>query len=159
MILCNAPEFIRNDRTNSQRPGRHYVRLFGDSLSRALGPFLTEVNTMLVQMGLCKGVTSKEKMNGIIEHYLVLTAPGRDQFGQETEQSIGLKVSKRQLDSGIENAYKQYIGKQVAVPVYAKAWKSKTGTAFGLDLWLSDDGLPVPVQRIQPRPAAVSGAN
>ncbi len=115
---------------------------------------------MLVQMGLCKGITSKEKMNGIIEHYLVLTAPGRDQFGQETEQSVGLKVSKRQLDGGIENAYKAYIGKQVAVPVYAKAWKSKTGTAFGMDLWLSDDGLPVPVQRVQPRPAPVAaGAN
>lgn len=114
---------------------------------------------MLVQMGLCKGIASKEKMNGIIEHYLVLTAPGKDQFGQETEQSVGLKVSKRQLDSGIENAYKKYIGQQVAVPVYAKAWKSKTGTAFGMDLWLSDDGLPVPVQRLQPRPAAVAGAN
>jgi len=114
---------------------------------------------MLVQMGLCKGVTSKEKPNGIIEHYLVLTAPGKDQFGQETEQSVGLKVSKRQLDSGIDTAYKKYIGQQVSVPVYAKAWKSKTGTAFGFDLWLSDDGLPVPVQRVQPRPAAVSGAN
>lgn len=114
---------------------------------------------MLVQLGVCKGVTSKEKQNGIIEHYLVLTAPGRDQFGQETEQSVGLKVSKRQLDSGIENSYKQFIGKQVAVPVYAKAWKSKAGTAFGMDLWLSDDGMPVPVQRIQPRPAAVSGGN
>jgi len=148
-----------HDRGNYQRSGRNHVRTFGNSLSRALGPFLTEVMAMLVQMGLCKGVTSKEKMNGIIEHYLVLTAPGRDQFGQETEQSIGVKVSKRQLDSGIENAYKQYIGKQVAVPVYAKAWKSKTGTAFGLDLWLSDDGLPVPVQRVQPRPAAVVGAN
>lgn len=114
---------------------------------------------MLVQMGVCKGVTSKEKQNGIIEHYLVLTAPGRDQFGQETEQSVGLKVSKRQLDSGIENAYKPYIGKQVAVPVYPKAWKSKNGPSFGMDLWLSDDGLPVPVQRVQPRPAAVAGAN
>lgn len=111
---------------------------------------------MLVQMGLCKGVTSKEKNNGIIEHYLVLTAPGKDQFGQEIEHSVGLKVSKRQLDSGIENAYKAYIGKQVAVPVYAKAWKSKNGAAFGLDLWLSDDGLPVPIQRVQGRPAAVA---
>jgi hypothetical protein len=114
---------------------------------------------MLVQLGVCRGVTSKEKQNGIIEHYLVLTAPGRDQYGQETEQSVGLKVSKRQLDSGIENAYKAHIGKQVAVPVYAKAWKSKNGPAFGMDLWLSDDGLPVPVQRVQPRPAAVSGGN
>ncbi|WP_454913607.1 DNA-binding protein [Stutzerimonas chloritidismutans] len=111
---------------------------------------------MLVQMGLCKGIASKEKMNGIIEHYLVLTAPGKDQFGQETEQSVGLKVSKRQLDAGIENAYKAYIGKQVAVPVYAKAWKSKTGAAFGMDLWLSDDGLPVPVQRVQARPTSVA---
>ena len=69
---------------------------------------------MLVQMGLCKGITSKEKMNGIIEHYLVLTALGKDEFGQESEKSVGLKVSKRQLDSGIENAYKQYIGKQAS---------------------------------------------
>lgn len=145
------------DRRNHESPGRHYVRTVGNSLSRALGPFITEVITMLVQMGLCKGISTKEKMNGtIIEHYLVLTAPGKDQFGQDVEQSVGIKVSKRQLDSGIENAYKKFIGQQVAVPVYAKAWKSKNGTAFGMDLWLSDDGLPVPVQRVQPRPASVA---
>ncbi len=114
---------------------------------------------MFTKMGLCKGVHSKEKPNGIIEHYLVITSPGRDQFGQDIEESVGLKVSKRQLDSGIENAYKKYIDQQVCVPVYAKAWKSKTGTAFGMDYWLSDDGLPIPVQRVQPRPAAVSGGN
>lgn len=109
---------------------------------------------MLLQIGLCKGVTSNEKTNGIIEHFLVVTAEQKDQFGQDVEVSIGLKVSKRQLDSGIENAYKPYIGKQVAVPVYAKAWKSKAGTSFGLDLWLSGDGLPVPVSRTQPVRAA-----
>lgn len=110
---------------------------------------------MLLQLGLCKGVTSKEKFNGIIEHYLVITAPGRDEFGQDVETSVGLKVSKRQLDSGIENAYKQHIGKQVAVPVYAKAWKSKSSAAFGMELWVSGDGLPVPVQHV----AAVRAAS
>ncbi|TRX76706.1 DNA-binding protein [Pseudomonas mangiferae] len=105
---------------------------------------------MLLQVGLCKGVTSNEKANGIIEHFLVVTASQKDQFGQEVEVSVGIKVSKRQLDSGIENAYKPHIGKQVAVPVFAKAWKSKAGTSFGMDLWASGDGLPVPIQRVQP---------
>lgn len=111
---------------------------------------------MLLQMGLCKGVTSNEKPNGIIEHYLVITEEAKDQFGQDVEVSVGVKVSKRQLDSGIENAYKQYIGKQVAVPVYKKAWRSKSSAAFGSDLWLSGDGLPVPLQRVQARPASVA---
>lgn len=71
---------------------------------------------MLLQIGLCKGVTSNEKSNGIIEHFLVLTAEQKDQFGQDVEVSVGIKLSKRQLDGGIENAYKQFVGKQVAVP-------------------------------------------
>lgn len=104
---------------------------------------------MLLQLGLCKGVSSSEKTNGIIEHYIVVTAEKTDQFGQQVEESIGIKVSKRQLDGGIENAYKQFVGKQVAVPVYAKAWKSKAGTSFGMDIWASGDGLPVPIQRTQ----------
>jgi hypothetical protein len=111
---------------------------------------------MLIQMGLCKGVTSNEKTNGIIEHFLVLTAEQKDQYGQDVEVSVGIKVSKRQLDAGIENAYKPHVGKQVAVPVYAKAWKSKSSAAFGMDIWLSGDGLPVPIQRLQTRPAAVA---
>lgn len=109
---------------------------------------------MLLQIGLCKGVTSNEKNNGIIEHFLVLTAEQKDQFGQDVEVSVGIKISKRQLDGGIENAYKQFVGKQVAVPVYYKGWKSKTSAAFGVDLWASGDGLPVPIQRVQPVRAA-----
>src|SRR5690606_30080037 len=111
---------------------------------------------MLVQMSLCKGITCKEKMHGIIDHCLVLTAPGRDQICEETEQSDALEVSTRRLDSCIANAYEAYIGKEVAVPVYARAWKSKAGTAFGIDLWPSDDGLPVPVQRVQARPVSAA---
>lgn len=106
---------------------------------------------MLLQLGLCKGVTSSEKPNGIIEHYIVVTTEKKDGFGQDVEESVGIKISKRQMDSGIENAYKQFIGKQVAIPVYAKAWKSKTSPAFGMDIWASGDGLPVPIQRTQPQ--------
>lgn len=109
---------------------------------------------MLLQIGLCKGVTSNEKSNGIIEHFLVVIEEQKDQFGQDVEVSVGIKISKRQLDGGIENAYKQFVGKQVAVPVYKKAWKSKTSAAFGVDLWASGDGLPVPIQRVQPVRAA-----
>jgi len=104
---------------------------------------------MLLQIGLCKGFSISEKVNGIIEYYIVVTVQKTDKFGLQVEDSIGIKVSKRQLDSGIENAYKQFLGKQVAVPVYVKAWKSKTGTSFGLEIWASGDGLPVPIQRIE----------
>ncbi|WBG61858.1 hypothetical protein ELR50_02775 [Pseudomonas citronellolis] len=101
---------------------------------------------MFVKIGLCKGTSTKPSQNGFEETFVLVAGEQQDQFGQMVEVTTGIRLSKVQLDKGLRDFYDTLKGKQVCVPVYSRAWKSKAGVV-GLDTWLSNEngGKPLPL--------------
>ena len=101
---------------------------------------------MLVKIGLCKGTSIKPSNNGFEEVFVLVAGEQQDQYGQMVEVTTGIRLSKAQLDSGLRDFYDTLKGKQVCVPVYNRAWKSKAGVV-GMDTWLSNEngGKPIPL--------------
>lgn len=98
---------------------------------------------MLVKIGLCQGTSSKTRGN-FEEHYVLVSNEEPDEFGRTVEVTTGIRLSKKQLDSGIRDLYDNLKGKQVCIPVYNRPWKSAAGNV-GMDTWLSQDGKPIPL--------------
>lgn len=104
---------------------------------------------MFLKYGICKGTSQKAKNNGeIIEHYVLIVSEGRDEFGQTVDVTTGIRLSKRQMEAGVNRMYDQLKDKHVAVPFFVKQWKAKSG-ATGLEYWLDGEGRPV---NLQPKP-------
>lgn len=110
---------------------------------------------MELKVGLCKGVSTKTKDNGIVETYILVVSEGKDEFGQLVDVTTGIRVGKSHVDNGTTRIYDQLKDKQIAVPFFAKAWKSKAGNV-GLERWLAGDGKPVPLEVRKPAVQAAS---
>lgn len=100
---------------------------------------------MELKFGVCKGTSSKEKGNGIVEHYILVVSEGKDEYGQTVDVTTGIRVGKAHQDQGIMKIWDQFIDKQVAVPFFVKAWKSKAGNV-GLERWLTGEGKPIALE-------------
>lgn len=108
---------------------------------------------MEIKLGLCKGISTKDKGNGIVETYVLVVSEGRDEYGQVVDVTTGIRIGKSHLEAGVDRIYQNYAGKQVAVPFFPKPWKSKAGNV-GLERWLAGDGKPVNIQVPTPVRAA-----
>jgi hypothetical protein len=62
-------------------------------------------------------------------------------------------MGKAHLEQGLDKLWNQFIDKQVAVPFFAKAWKSKAGNV-GLERWLTGEGKPIALEIKKPLQAA-----
>jgi hypothetical protein len=108
---------------------------------------------MELKFGICKGTSVKEKGNGIIEHYILVVSEGKDEFGQTVDVTTGIRIGKAHMEAGVGRIWDQFIDKQVAVPFFAKAWKSKAGNV-GLERWLTGEGKPIALEIKKPPQAA-----
>ncbi|HDQ8769402.1 TPA: hypothetical protein QBP35_006501, partial [Pseudomonas aeruginosa] len=116
---------------------------------------------MLALIGLCQGYYSETRtINGqngqtqITEHSVLLQVEQPNKFGLIEQKIIAVRLSKKHMEGGLNNAWNQQKGKVVSMPVFVQAWASRAGNA-GYDYWLSGDGLPLNLQAAQPVKAAV----
>ncbi|OKN68453.1 hypothetical protein AM433_006785 [Pseudomonas aeruginosa] len=120
---------------------------------------------MLALIGLCQAITCETRtVNGqngqqqITEHSVLVQVEQPNKFGLIEQKVIAVRISKRHMDGGLNNAWNQQKGKTVSVPVFVQAWASRAGNA-GFDFWLSGDGLPLQLQAVQPAaPKAAASA-
>lgn len=110
----------------------------------------------LVLMGLCHGFNSSTRtvgQNQFTDNQVLVEVEQLNQYGLPEVKTIAVKLSKKHMEGGLNNAWNMQKGKQVAVPVFVGAWASKAGNA-GFDLWLSGDGKPLNVQAVKAVQAA-----
>ncbi|MFU3080887.1 DNA-binding protein [Pseudomonas aeruginosa] len=99
---------------------------------------------MQVEIGLCKGTSSRTR--GDYEEIYVLVADEKpDQYGQLVAVTVGIRMSKGQLEAGLRDLYDTLAGKQICVPTFDRPWQSKDKNKFGVEKWLSRDGKPLPL--------------
>lgn len=115
---------------------------------------------MLLLTGLCHGYKANTRRNGTNEftdHLLLLEVQDTNQYGIPETKTVGIKLSKADVEGGLQHLYDQLKGKALTVPVRVGPWASKAGNA-GFDFWLSGDRKPVQMQ-IKPPAAPVQAAS
>lgn len=113
---------------------------------------------MLALIGLCRGFHTNTRTvgtNTFIDNSVLIEVEQANQYGLNETKTIAVKLSKKHMESGMNNLWGQYNGKQVSVPVFVSAWASKSGNA-GFDYWLSGDGKPLNLQ-LAPAPVKAAG--
>jgi len=116
---------------------------------------------MLLLIGFCQGYfceTRQVRDNSITEHSVLVQTTVTNKFGLQEEKFIQVRLSKKHMESGINNVWNQLKDKQVAVPVFVQPWASKAGNA-GFDYWLSGDGKPVTNLQLSKSPAPVAAVS
>lgn len=111
---------------------------------------------MLLLTGLCHGYKANKRTvgaNEFTDHLLLIEVQDTNQFGIPETKTVGIKLSKADMDAGIQHPYEAIKGKAVTVPVRVGPWASKAGNA-GYDFWLSGDRKPVNMQIAKPLQAA-----
>lgn len=111
---------------------------------------------MLLLTGLCHGYKANQRTvgaNQFTDHLVLVEVQDTNQFGIPETKTIGIKLSKADVDTGLQHVYDQYKGKPISVPVRVGPWASKAGNA-GFDFWLSGDRKPVQMQLKAPIAAA-----
>lgn len=99
---------------------------------------------MLTLTGLCHGFHTDTRtvgQNTFTENLILLEVQDTNQYGLPEVKTVKVKLSKKNMESGLNNVWGQQKGKPVAVPVFVAAWASKAGNA-GFDYYLSGNGLP-----------------
>lgn len=99
---------------------------------------------MLTITGLCHGFHTDNRtvgQNTFTENLILLEVQDTNQYGLPEVKTVKVKLSKKNMDAGLNNVWSQYKGKAVAVPVFVVPWASKAGNA-GFDFYLSGDGKP-----------------
>ena len=110
----------------------------------------------LVLLGLCHGYHSNQRtvgQNQFTDHVVLVEVEQLNQFGIPEVKTVQVKLSKKHMEQGLNNAWNQLKGKTVSVPVFVGAWASKAGNP-GYDLWLAGDGKPLNIQAVKPVAAA-----
>lgn len=110
---------------------------------------------MLLLTGLCHGYKANTRTQGtnqFTDHLVLVEVQDTNQYGIAETKTVGIKLSKADVEAGLQHAYDQYKGKPVSVPVRVGPWASKAGNA-GYDFWLSGDRKPVQMQ-LKPAVAA-----
>ncbi len=103
---------------------------------------------MLTLTGLCHGYNSNTRTigpNQFTDHQVLIEVSDLNQYGIPEVKTVAVKLSKKHMEEGYNNAWNQQKGKTVSIPVRVGAWASKAGNA-GYDFWLAGDGKPVPFQ-------------
>lgn len=111
---------------------------------------------MLLLTGYCHGYKANKRTvgpNEFTDNLLLVEVQDINQFGIAETKTIGIKLSKADIDAGIHHVYDGLKGKQVTAPVRVGPWASKAGNA-GFDYWLSGDRRPVNMQLVKPVAAA-----
>lgn len=111
---------------------------------------------MLLLTGLCHGYksnTRKVGTNDFVDHMVLVEVQDLDQYGIPQVKTASVKLSKADLENGVQHQYDALKGKPVTVPVRVGPWASKAGNA-GFDYWISGDRKPVNMQIRQPVAAA-----
>ncbi|WGW63982.1 DNA-binding protein [Pseudomonas aeruginosa] len=92
---------------------------------------------MLALIGLCQGYYSDTRnvntANGpsqIVEHSVLVQVEQTNKFGMPETKVIQVRISKRHMDGGLNNVWKMEKGKTVSVPVFIRAWASKSSNAL-----------------------------
>ncbi|MDH5629882.1 MAG: hypothetical protein OEY96_06970 [Gammaproteobacteria bacterium] len=100
---------------------------------------------MLTYQGKCIGVRTNPRTNQKTgeqydEKYLGITTPKQNGYEGEVF-TFEVRLSKKQLEAGLEQFYTEQKGKEIRVPVFAnhRAWKDRVFT----DWFLSNDGKPI----------------
>ncbi|MGZ9668290.1 DNA-binding protein [Pseudomonas sp. MDT2-39-1] len=99
---------------------------------------------MLTLTGLCHGFHTDNRtvgQNTFTENLILLEVQDVNQYGLPEVKTLKVKLSKKNMELGLNNVWNQYKGKAVSVPVFVAAWASKAGNA-GFDFYLSGDGKP-----------------
>lgn len=110
---------------------------------------------MLALLGLCKGHHVKtrdmKRPDGteykITEHSVLLQVEQFNQYDMPESKIIAVRMSKSQVDNGVDKIWDQLKERQVSADVYIQAWASKAGNA-GYDYWLSSKGHPLNLQQV-----------
>lgn len=111
---------------------------------------------MLLLTGLCHGYKQNVRQQGtntFQDNFVLVEIQDTNQYGIAETKTIVIKLSKADVDTGLQHVYDQYKGKQVSVPVRVSPWASKAGNA-GFDFWLSGDRKPIAIQLGKPLQAA-----
>jgi len=111
---------------------------------------------MLLLTGLCHGYKANTRTQGtnqFTDHLVLVEVQDTNQYGIDETKTVAIKLSKADIDGGIQHLYDQYKGKAVSLPVRVGPWASKAGNA-GFDFWLSGDRKPVQMQIKPPLAAA-----
>lgn len=111
---------------------------------------------MLLLTGLCHGYKANPRTQGtnqFTDHLLLVEVQDQNQYGIAETKTVGIKLSKADVEGGLQHVYDQYKGKPISVPVRVGPWASKAGNA-GYDFWLSGDRRPVNMQIAKPVAAA-----
>lgn len=114
----------------------------------------------LVLLGLCQGyysenreVTSNGQKMSITEHSVLIQVQQPNKFGISEDRVIQVRLSKKHMENGLNNAWNNQKGKAVCMPVFVQTWASQRGNS-GYDYWLSGDGLPMNLQPAAPKAVA-----
>lgn len=111
---------------------------------------------MLLLTGLCHGYKANTRTQGanqFTDHLVLVEVQDTNQYGIAETKTVGIKLSKADVEGGLQHVYDQYKGKPISVPVRVGPWASKAGNA-GFDFWLSGDRRPVNMQIAKPVAAA-----
>lgn len=111
---------------------------------------------MLLLTGLCHGYKSNKRTvgtNEFVDHLVLLEVQDLNQYGIAETKTQSIKLSKADIENGVQHQYEALKGKAVSVPVRVGPWASKAGNA-GFDFWISGDRKPVNMQIRQPVAAA-----
>lgn len=111
---------------------------------------------MLLLIGLCHGYKANTRTQGanqFTDHLVLVEVEDTNQYGIAETKTVGIKLSKADVEGGLQHVYDQYKGKPISVPVRVGPWASKVGNA-GYDFWLSGDRRPVNMQIAKPVAAA-----
>lgn len=103
---------------------------------------------MLLLTGLCHGYKANTRTQGanqFTDHLVLVEVQDSNQYGIHETKTVAVKLSKADIDGGIQHLYDQYKGKPISLPVRVGPWASKAGNA-GFDFWLSGDRKPVQMQ-------------
>ncbi|MDU3111041.1 DNA-binding protein [Corynebacterium sp.] len=114
----------------------------------------------LVLIGLCQGYYSETRNvntasgpTQITEHSVLIQVEQSNKFGMSEERIVQVRLSKKHMENGLNNAWNNQKGKQVCMPVFVQTWASKAGNS-GFDYWLSGDGMPINLQPAAPKAVA-----
>jgi hypothetical protein len=110
----------------------------------------------LALLGLCHGYQTINRQvgdNSFTDHVVLVEVEQINQFGITEVKTEKVKLSKKHMELGLNNAWNQLKGKPVSIPVFVGAWASRAGNA-GFDLWLAGDGKPLNLQAVKPVAAA-----
>ncbi|OTI96531.1 hypothetical protein CAZ12_34240, partial [Pseudomonas aeruginosa] len=91
---------------------------------------------MLALSALCqcyycetRTVNGQNGQQQITEHSVLGQVEQPNKCGLIEQKIIAVRISKRHMDGGVNNAWDQQKGKTVSVPVFVQAWASRAGNA------------------------------